>query len=182
MPATGIQQTDVINAFSRLNPTDQSVDAGTFDPDTLIPTYPIDSTWLDQDLTMVYGAQSTTGINVQIRDVDYAAVGGTSPVNPLDNRFYSHIRVQTLNGTVTPIIFTLRWNISGTSYEVYRWTMASPATAYIGPVYVPSRIILGVYNETQGGAGDTANATFVGLQAKPGIPLPLIPPIHATTL
>lgn len=183
MPETPIQQTDVINCLDRLRPGDLSLDGGSFNPDVLVPTYPVESGWVGMELvSSVVAATSINGANVYLNDTDdmttqsnYAAPDITK------NRYYVYTTVILAGGTVANIRIAHNWLAGGVTNMIRLENCSNAGWMFTGPWFVPAGVKFRIYNSQQGGAGDTMAWQVHGFQADPGVALPLIPAVAQLT-
>tara|TARA_Y100000310_G_C20686271_1_gene819235 strand:- start:273 stop:827 length:555 start_codon:yes stop_codon:yes gene_type:complete len=175
--STGIQSPDLLNYFRRIQIDDLNPDLASIDPEILTPVYPVDPTWigLDPIIAIIY-ATTINGVAADLRDVDADSSGfpGQDP-QLANNRWYHNIRVFYAGGTVSPIITTFNYEYGTSANGLVTKSQANPSRGFYGPIFVPAGAVLNLVTETFGGAGDTINVAFYGVQASPGVPLPLIP-------
>lgn len=173
---TGIAQTDVIDAFERLNLNDTSVDAGGIDPEELTAVYPVEAAWLGMESMILTsgGLDINAGLQ-QWRDVD-AVLGqmGEAPTIA-ENRLYQTVSIALAGGAVTPIRVGLQLEVGGAAQWIDRFSLAAPGNLFYHNVFVPAGAVLRVRTMTNGGVGDTVIFTVVGLKTPRGVPLPMIP-------
>ena len=63
----------------------------------------------------------------------------------------------------------------GVEIDFNEFTVANPGVETIGPFLVMPGIALRVFNQINGGAGDTLSVRFNGFIARPGVGVPMVP-------
>lgn len=175
MGDTGIQQRDAINAYSRLLPTDLSVDAGRIDPGNLVPVYPVDPKWLGMEpfILVSLAAVDINGAIGFMDDTDPTRVlTGEAPV-VAENRFYVSCGVLLDGtGTIDPLEVAAQWRVAFVADNIISGAPANPGRIDFTSVVVPAGYTLRLTTRVNGGAGDTCRFYFRGFKAPTGVPLP----------
>jgi hypothetical protein len=178
----GIQTPDVINTLEQLNLADASLELPAINPADLNAVYPIEAGWVRK------GDIAWNTATISLNGLIYTATDLVDSIIRYDaeqqgailvgrNRFYSYIVLEVDGGTVNPLEFTLKTNIPGVlNIVMAQVSIPNPGAVAIGPIFIPAGLVLAINNSVNGGAGDTVNISCLGVQAPPGVPIPLMPP------
>jgi hypothetical protein len=173
----GIQNLGVINNLERLDLDDLSLDQGAIDPSTVSPVYPIEAGWIG--LSPITWTMPSTSINGAVINQDDTGPGltivPTQNITVAQERYYSAIRVAMQGGTVSPIRIVFNVITQGQGAEVLRVNMTNPSGIHVAPILLGPGQVLRISSLDVGGAGDTIFASAVGIIAKSGVPIPIVP-------
>ena len=185
MSSSGIQRVDVINAFQPLSLDDLAVSGGQIDPESIAATYNIDGAWIGQEILAMEAAAKSVAVgsvtfdDTSLTDFTLGSLPGGEPAQVGRNRYYHNIMVHVATVTTSPRTLAIHYVFGAGADQLTQLDLVTGRHT-LGPIFVPAGAILRLVAGT-GGAGDTTAVNMFGLQALPGVPLPIIPAFDHNT-
>ncbi len=179
----GIQTPDAIVNFEQLQLSDASVDLPQIDPGNISPVLPVEPAWIRKgDIGWTDVGVSLNGIQITRSDLTngslvWDAINQGALIQGAQ-RYYHLVTFGLWGGIVSPIDISITVAQAAITVPIVELAVANPGQVTVGPVYVPPGWELRWQTLQNGGAGDQLNVRSVGVQAPPGLPIPLVPPVN----
>lgn len=175
---SGSQNPNTVSVWDPLDLDEMQPPLPRIDTENLVPTYHVDPAWLKvEPLVYQYNASTNgTGFDITVES-DFTQASGSQIIDREKNQLWHTIFFMYIGGSVSPQRWRMRLdNKTGTTYQIFEdRNFTNPGTITFGNLLISSGFDLGFYGLTAGGAADSITIVVQGVQARPGLPLPVIP-------